>query len=174
MYNAYRVVPEYVMEYSKSLSHGRSAISLPRVPGFRAPGFRARAAAARMHRLNALAPAVASFFPSYNVTVPPPVLFPTSATSTVDDGACYLCTKDPSTCKCGLNSRKQCKYCKYQPYSCTCPVFKTASGKEIPFRCLTPLLQGWVNYRNSNSAVGGMQNSAASSGHQQKSSTKKS
>ena len=170
MYNAYRVVPEYVMEYSKS--HGRSAI---RVPGFRAPGFRARAAAvaARMHRLNALAPAVASFFPSYNLTVPPPVNFPTSAASTVDDGACYLCTKDPSTCKCGLNSRKQCKYCKYQPYSCTCPVFKTASGKEIPFRCLTPLLQGWVNYRNSNSAVGGMQTSAAS-GHQQKSSTKKS
>ena len=139
------------MEYSKLLSHGRSAVSLPRVPGFRAPGFRARVAA-RIHRLNALAPALGSVPPFYNVPVPP-VFFPTSTTSTVDDGACYLCTKDPSTCKCGLNSRKQCKYCKNQPYSCTCPVFKTPSGKEIPFRCLTPLLQGWVNLRNSNSAV---------------------
>lgn len=172
VYNAYRVVPEYVMEYSKLLTHGRSAVSLPRVYGLRAPGFRARVAA-RIHRLNALAPAVGSVPPFYNVTVPP-VFFPTSTTSTVDDGACYLCTKDPSTCKCGLNSRKQCKYCKNQPYSCTCPVFKTASGKEIPFRCLTPLLQGWVNLRNSNSAVSGMQNPVANSGHQRKSSTKKS
>lgn len=176
VYNAYRVVPEYVMEYSLQCD-GRS-VCLHRALS----QYRARAAS-RAQRCNTVFPArtlQTPSLPSFNFAVPPTVTStPTTATNfvapvtpAVNDGACYLCTKDPSTCKCGLTSRKLCKYCRNKPHSCACPVFTTSSSKEIPYRCLTPLLQRWVILNESRLAVGRMQSSGVNKSHQPKPSKK--
>ena len=161
------------MEYSQH--HDGRSVHLHRALS----QYKARAAV-KAQRRNTLLQAAAALqtpsLPSYNFAVPPTVTSTTNlaapVTPAVDEGACYLCTKDPTTCKCGLTSRKLCKHCKKKPSSCTCPFFTTASSKEIPYRCLTPLLQRWVLLRESKLAVGRMQSSGVSRGHQPKTSKK--
>ena len=57
---------------------------------------------------------------------------------------CMLCSGDPTTCKCGLNSNDQCSYCNNTPLNCTCPthkIFHNGYIEEIPYRCIPTLYQ---------------------------------
>ena len=118
MYNTYRVFLEYVLQYTHG--SGRYSYNTP---------------------LPLLSRMAQNFVQPRAITQP-------AAPLTAPSGAsCQMCGGIPASCTCGLNSKKQCKYCKKRPFLCTCPSFKTASGDEIPYRCLAPLFQGQVRWK---------------------------
>lgn len=54
---------------------------------------------------------------------------------------CLLCGLGMAVCRCGLTPRGSCRYCHHHSLWCTCPVYRSASGEVLPYRCLTSVLQ---------------------------------
>lgn len=54
---------------------------------------------------------------------------------------CLLCGLGMAVCRCGLTSRGCCRYCHRRSSGCTCPVYHSATGEVLPYRCLTSVLR---------------------------------
>ena len=178
VYNTYRVIPEYVLEYTYSGAAGTRARSRPRMKAAHKhtstlahAHFVVQQAVQQVRRVGGYglpnftlpslpaASAGIAVVPSVGTAnaAPPRALHPSTGSVSaaplpIPPGNCQLCWKDPASCKCGLNSKKQCKYCRNLPTKCTCPTYKRASGEEIPYRCLAPINQGLVRWQQRNRA----------------------
>ena len=118
MYNAYRIMPQYVLTYTH-----KECTPI---------GYRRWKKVVSPTTTSANTSCAAGLSTSTHQTLPPVVR---------QTGGCMICHRGPATtCRCGLFNNR-CLFCNNVPPKCTCPTLKIYNVQnqrveEIPYRCI--------------------------------------